>query len=334
MHYHNKNHSAGTDSNRPEHDHEHDIQNDHNHSHGHHGHNHDHSIQLSDNDPGRRFQLGIALNLIFVIIEASFGFISGSMALLADAGHNLGDVLSLVLALVAVYLGRRAPSGRFTYGFGRVSVNIAVINGALLMGTAGIIAWEAMERFSEPTAVPGLTVICVAAAGVLVNLGATLLFVKGSKEDLNIRGAFLHLAADALVSLGVVIGGVLIYFTGWFWIDPLLSLLIVAVILYSTMGLLSDSFKLSLDAVPDNIDLPELEATLNNLPGVESFHDLHVRALSTTRSDLSVHLVRPRAKGSQDNFLKQIREILEKKFQIGHSSIQIETTDLACGCGG
>ena len=299
-------------------------------------HSHDHSHAVPAADPTLRFYLGIALNLIFTGIEAVYGVLTGSMALVADAGHNLTDVLGLVLGLLAVYLGRRKPSPRFTYGLGRSSILIALVNGVLLLVAAGGLAWETIERMAHPHEIPAWPVIIVAAIGVLINTVSTLLFLKGSKEDLNLRGAFLHLAADALVSLGVVLGGLIMLYTGWMIVDSILGIIIIIVIVISTLGLLKNALGLSLDAVPEGIDMDELQGYFSGVEPIESFHDLHVWAMSTTRNALTVHLVLPKEKDEGpldlDALLQRIQHDLEHRFGIAHSTLQFEGTNLHCGC--
>jgi cobalt-zinc-cadmium efflux system protein len=240
---------------------------------------------------GRAFAIGITLNLIYVAAETFYGISAHSLALLADAGHNLSDVLGLVAAWAAALLSAKRPSDRFTYGLGRTSVLAALGNAVALLIVTGGIAWEAVRRLMEPGPVAGLTVIVIAAIGVILNGGTALLFMAGRKRDLNIRGAFLHMAADSLVAFGVVIAGILILETGWLWIDPAVSLVVSMAIVVGTWSLLRQAVQLSLDAVPPGISRAKVEAYLNELPGVVEVHDLHIWALSTTESALTVHLV-------------------------------------------
>lgn len=271
---------------------------------------------------GKAFGFGIVLNVIYIAVEAYFGFSIGSSALLADAGHNTSDVLSLLLAWGATWVAGKRPSGKYTYGLRKSTVMASMINGLLIIGAAGIIAWDAIQKLQNPSDVPGTTLMIVAGLGVFVNTGTALLFMKGRKEDLNIKGAFLHMAADAGVTLGVVVGGLLINLTGLKWIDPVLSFLIVGVIVYSAWGLLSDSINLALDAVPKDIDLERVTGFLKRIDCVEEVHDLHVWAMSTTETALTAHLVVSR--DYEDQFLYDIREALHEQFEITHTTLQIE----------
>ncbi len=292
----------------------------------HSSHSHNHGAPDSF---GRAFALGIALNVGFVVIEAGYGFVSGSLALLADAGHNLSDVLGLVVAWGAVMLSRKAPTKRFTYGFRRSSILSALFNGVLLLVAAGAIALEAVQRFGDPQPVPGATIMIVAGVGIVINTATALLFVRGRKSDINIKGAFLHMAADAVVSAGVVIAGLGIVYTGANWIDPVTSLVIVAVILWSTWGLLRDAIVMSLDAVPAAIDTGEVAAALCAMPGVVRVHDLHIWPMSTTETALTAHLVRPEG-GGDDVFLCAAADMLHDRFGIEHATLQIECDELRC----
>lgn len=273
---------------------------------------------------GKAFAIGIGLNVIFVIIEAVFGWISNSSALLADAGHNLSDVFSLIFAWSASYMATRRPSLRFTYGLRKTTILVSVLNALLLFGASGAILFHGVQKLLSGESVEGETIIWVAAVGFVINTMTALLFMKGQKEDLNIRGAFLHMAADAGVSLGVVVAGVLVKYTGLNWIDPVTSFAIVVIIVWSTWRLFSDSLKLALDAVPEDIDLGEVRKYLENQEGVENVHDLHVWAMSTTANALTVHLVMP--DGNTDEFLFDLRSRLHDKFGIDHSTIQVEKT--------
>lgn len=283
------------------------------------GHSHNHSR----NNYGRAFAIGIGLNTLYVIVESFYGLRIGSSALLADAGHNASDVLSLVLAWVAIWLSGRKHSNRYTYGMRKTTIMASLINGVLIIVAAGYIFWEAVQKFQNPVEVPGKTVLIVASIGLLINSGTALLFMKGQKDDLNIRGAFLHMAADALVTLGVIIGGVIMMYTAAYWVDPVLSFVIVGVILWSAWGLLSDSIELALDAVPRGINFEEVEEYLNDIDGVEEVHDLHIWALSTSESALTVHLVMPG--GQEDQFIYDLRNSLHDLFGIEHVTIQVET---------
>ena len=289
----------------------------HSHDHEHHHHHHQHSA-------GRAFAIGIALNLIFVVVEWVFGVMANSLALIADATHNFGDVLGLVLAWGAMALARRPPSARFTYGLRGSTILAALGNAMLLLVATGGIAWEAIRRFNSTSAVNETVMIWVAVLGVLINTGTAMLFMRGSKTDLNVRGAYLHMAADAGVSLGVVFAGVVMLYTGWIWLDPVASLLIVTVIFVGTWGLLRDSVRLALQAAPQNVDPMDVRRYLVALPGVAEMHDLHIWAMSTTETALTVHLVMPAGHPGDEFFENVIRQI-EEKFHIGHATIQIET---------
>lgn len=307
------------------HDHSHSHSHDHSHGHGHHH---------GSASYGRAFAIAILLNSVFVAVEFGYGFVAHSTALMADAGHNLSDVLSLVLAWGAALMGRQAPSERYTYGLRSSSILAALFNAMLLLVACGAIALEAVQRFLQPPAVAGLTVSVVAGIGIVINGLSAWLFVQGSQHDLNIRGAFLHMAADAVVSLGVVLAGIAMLFTGWYWLDPVISLVIVVFILASTWGLLRDSVRLALSAVPAHIDVAAVESYLRQLPGVSEIHDLHIWGLSTTESALTVHLVMPSGYPG-DAFLDEVVETLEHRFAIHHSTVQVEegTTRHACGVG-
>lgn len=286
-------------------------------------HSHDHSHEQTY---GRAFAIGIGLNVAYVIVEVAYGLIIDSSALLADAGHNLSDVLSLVFAWFAMAISQKRPEKKFTYGLRRSTILVSILNALLLFGAAGVIGWEAWQKFQNPVDIPGNTVMIVAGFGLVINTATALLFMKGQKEDLNLKGAFLHMAADAGVSLGVVISGLLIHLTGAMWIDPATSFLILIVILYGTWGLFIDSINLALDAVPKDIDYEEVENFLKHHEEVESIHDLHIWAMSTTENVLSVHIVLKT--GKSDEFLKKIKERLRERFNIHHSTIQVEISDL------
>tara|TARA_R110001606_G_scaffold26447_6_gene85421 strand:+ start:17798 stop:18682 length:885 start_codon:yes stop_codon:yes gene_type:complete len=274
----------------------------------------------------RAFALGISLNIIYIVVEVIFGLLAGSMALLADAGHNLSDVLGLAVAWAGAELSKRPPSKRFTYGLGGSSILAALLNGLFLLVACGAIAWEAIERFSAPSPVASTTVIIVASLGIVINFGTAMLFVSGQKEDINIRGAFLHMMADAGVSAGVVIGGIAIYFSGLIWIDPLISLLIVALIFWSTWGLLSEAVRMSLAGVPRDIDVEEVMAYLASLPGVQTVHDLHIWPMSTSETAMTAHLVLPEGHPGK-GFLASVQKELNTLFSIHHITIQIELED-------
>jgi cobalt-zinc-cadmium efflux system protein len=277
-------------------------------------------------DFGRAFAIGVVLNTGFIIAEVIFGLLSHSLSLLADAGHNLGDVMGLLMAWAASNLARRSPTERFTYGLRRTSVLAALFNAILLLVSVGAIAWEAIRRISHPEPVLGLTMIWVALIGVIVNGVTAWMFVGGRKNDLNIRGAFLHMAADAAVSAGVVLAGLVILRTGWWLLDPISSLLIVMVILIGTWGLLRDSVNLALDAVPRGIDPAAVQKFLEQLPGVAAIHHLHVWGLSTTETACTAHVVK-REPQLDDELLKRIAHELHERFGIEHTTIQFERCD-------
>jgi len=291
------------------------------HEHAHEGREHGH--RNGSADFGRAFAIGVALNLALVVAQAVYGVLANSVALLADAAHNFSDVLGLLLAWGATILARRLPTRHFTYGLRASSILAALGNGAFLLLATGGIAWEAVHRFSQPQAVAGTTVIVVAALGIAVNTATALLFMSGRKGDLNIRGAFLHMAADAVVSLGVVLAGIGIVYTGWLWLDPVTSLIISVVIVAGTWGLLRDSVRLALQAVPEGIEIELVRAYLADLPGVSGVHDLHVWGMSTTDTALTAHLVMPQGHPG-DGFVAGISERLRERFNICHATIQVE----------
>lgn len=295
---------------------------DHSHHHGHDRHDHGHSHAPADF--GRAFAIGIALNTVFVIAEATFGFLSNSVALLADAGHNLSDVFGLVIAWIANVLARRPPSARLTYGWRGSSILAAMANALMLLVAVGAIAWEAVHRLINPQPVASLTMVAVAALGIVINGATAWLFAAGREGDLNVRGAFIHMAADALVSLGVVIAGLAIWATGALWFDPLVSLIVAAVVFWSTWGLLRESTAMSMAAVPTHVDMGALRRFLEDLPGVANVHDLHVWPMSTTETALTCHLVTPGGHPG-DAFLHETAEKLEHDFRIHHVTIQVET---------
>lgn len=299
------------------------------HHHGHHGHSHHDRHGPHGHMPknfGWAFALGIALNTIYIIVEVIYGLLSGSMALLADAGHNLSDVLGLAVAWAGAELAKRPPSSRFTYGLGGSSILAALLNGLLLLVACGAIAWEAIGRISAPAEVASTTVIVVAAIGIVINFGTAMLFMGGQKDDINIRGAFLHMMADAGVSTGVVVGGILIFYTGSNWIDPLVSLFIVALIFWSTWALLSEAIRMSLAGVPRDIDLNEVHEKLLNLQGVQAVHDLHIWPMSTSENAMTAHLVMPGGHPGKD-FLTEVQNLVKNSFPIHHITVQIELED-------
>lgn len=315
----------------PSHRHDHDhADHGHGHSHSHHGHSHGHvGHSHGPVDTGDwRYAVGLVVNLLFVACEFGAGLIADSTALLADAGHNLSDVLGLAMAGGAAWLARRgahgAAGGRRTYGFGKATVLAALANALLLIFACGAIAFEAVRRFNEPAPVGSGVIMAVAGIGFVINLGTALLFMK-SQHDLNARGAYLHMMADAGVSLGVVLAGGLIMMTGWSVFDPLVSLAIVVVILWSTWGLLKDSVNLAMDGAPTGVDVPALEQALVGLPGVRAVHDLHVWGLSTTETALTAHLVHDRADTAA---LICEAQAVAKRYAIGHTTLQLETEPL------
>jgi cobalt-zinc-cadmium efflux system protein len=300
------------------HGHHHHDHGDHSHDHGH-GHAHVHAPASF----GRAFAIGIVLNTALVVAEAVYGYIGNSTALLADAGHNLSDVLGLVLAWGASIAARRAPSGRFTYGFRASTILAALANAVFLLVATGAIGWEAILRLREPEPVAGVTVMVVAGIGILINGFTALLFASGRKNDINIEGAYLHMAADAAVSLGVVISAALIIWTGWLWLDPVTSLVICVTILWSTTSLLRSSIDMSMAAAPRSTDIAAIKVFLLERPGVSAIHDLHVWPISTTETALTCHLVMPT--GAGDAFLMETAQQLKASFRIGHTTLQIET---------
>lgn len=281
---------------------------------------HDHSIKNYNS----AFAIGVALNITFVVIEAVYGVISGSLALIADAGHNLSDVLGLLLAWGAIWLATKAATDKRTYGFRKATILSSLGSALLLLLSLGAISWEAIGRFSDPQPVHGMTVIVVAGIGVVINTITALLFMSGQKDDLNIKGAYLHMAADAGVSLGVVIAGAIGLYTGWLLVDPITSLIIVVIIFIGTWSLLKDSTNLALDSVPEGIDLGAIRSYLSDLPQVSQLHDLHVWAISTTEVALSVHLIIIDSDQLPGNFLIQIQKQLHDEHGIEHATIQLE----------
>ncbi len=297
----------------------------HSHNHTHHGHSH------APGSYGRAFAIGTALNLGFVVVEAVYGYLAHSLALFADAGHNLGDVLGLLLAWGASALAHRPPTKRYTYGLRSSSILAALVNAVVLLLSMGAIAWEAIRRFNDPSPVAGGTVIGVALVGIAINTATALLFMSGRRGDLNIRGAFLHMAADAVVSLGVVLAGIAILVTHWLWFDPVVSLMIVVVVVVGTWQLLRDSVNLVLDAVPAGIEPQAVQTYLIERPDVSKVHDLHIWAMSTTETALTAHLVMPKGYPG-DAFLCHVCQELHDHFGISHSTIQVETGDSDYPC--
>lgn len=314
MHHHHHHHNCS-------HDHHHG----HDHSHGHHHHHH------APKDFGRRFAIGAALNLAFVFAELGFGFFTQSLGLIADAAHNFSDVVGLLLAWGGARLALLGPTAERTYGWRGATILAALGNACLLFLATGAIIVHAIQRFQEPAAIQSGTVMWVALAGIAVNMGTAMLFWHGQKDDLNARGAFLHMAADAAVSLGVVIAAIVIGRTGWLWVDPVISLVIAAVIIAGSWGLAKEALHLSLAGVPRHVDRKAVHDYLAALPGVTEVHDLHIWAMSTTETALTAHLVRPGA-GTDDDFLHQMSEELQNRFRIHHPTVQIETGAGAAAC--
>ncbi|MCF7668257.1 MAG: cation diffusion facilitator family transporter [Verrucomicrobia bacterium] len=290
---------------------------------------HEHRHEITGHN--RAFAIGVALNVVFVLVELGYGISAESLALIADAGHNLSDVISLLLAWGAAALAAKAATERRTYGFRKVTIMASLISAVMLLVALGAITWEAIGRFFDPKPVEGMIVIVVAAIGVVINSITALLFVSGQKHDLNIRGAFLHMAADAVVSLGVVVAGVLIMIKGWLWVDPVISLVIVAVIIIGTWNLLRDSTLLAIDAVPKGIDMSGIKEYLIGLENVDQIHDLHVWALSTTEVALTVHLV-IKDDSSAIHGVHNMQRHLHDHFGIEHATIQIEKQVTANNC--
>lgn len=279
---------------------------------------------------GRAFAIGIGLNVTFVAVEIFFGLRSNSSALLADAGHNASDVFSLLFAWTAAWLATIAPRGKYTYGLRKTTILVSILNALLLFGAVALIALNAVRKLRDPEPVAGTQVMIVAGIGFFINAITALLFMKGQKEDLNIRGAFLHMAADASVSLGVVVAGFLINLTGKQWIDPVTSFLIITVILWGTWRLFTDSIDLALDAVPKNINIDAVRDFLLAKGGVTDIHDLHIWAMSTTRVALTAHLIMPR--GSDDGFITELQKELKREFGISHTTFQIENVQIEKDC--
>jgi len=293
--------------------------------------NHHHHDHHAPKDFNRAFAIGIGLNLAYVLIEAWYGLKVDSLALLADAGHNLSDVIGLVLAWGGALAGRLRPDARYTYGWKRASILAAFINALLLLVAMGALVWEAMQRLSAPVPIAGSTVMVVAGIGIVVNTVTALLFMRGREHDLNIRGAFLHMAADALVSVGVVIAGGLVLWFGWNWLDPLVSLAIAAVIVIGTWSLFRQSLHLLFDGVPDSVDLAAVRALLQALPGVARVHDLHVWAMGTTEIAMTAHLVMPEGR-ADDAFLQHATEQLHDRFAIEHVTLQVMRVPFTTSC--
>lgn len=327
-HDHSKAHDHGHDHGHAGHEHGKHEEDDHGHDHGKGGHAHSHAPASF----GRAFAIGTTLNAAYVAAQVIYGFAAHSVALLADAVHNLGDVLGLVMAWAAMTLAKRRPTQTRTYGWGRGTILASLANAMVLLIGCGGIAIEALQRFGHPEPVAGGIVMWVAAAGILINGATAVMFMSGRKDDLNIKGAFLHMASDAAVSAGVVVTGLLIQFTGWLWLDPVTSLLIVAIIIVGTWSLLRESVNMAMDAVPGGIELTKVEAALLALPGVTEVHDLHVWALSTTDTALTAHLIHD-GTGDGVGLIAMATTEVRKRFKIGHSTFQVETAETADACG-
>ncbi|AKQ47404.1 hypothetical protein TH63_00880 [Rufibacter radiotolerans] len=293
----------------------------HSHSHAHGSHGHSHGLPAS----GRlntAFLVGIGLNVLFVVLEAGAGWWYNSLALLTDAGHNFTDVISLLLAFFALKISKRKPTGRFTYGFGKSTTLVSLLNAVLLLLAVGAIGWEAIERLGAPPALNGTAISIVSGIGIFINAGTALLFFRDKEHDINVKGAYLHMAADALVSLGVVAAGIVIFYTNWFWIDAVISLVIMAIIVWSTWSLLMESLHLTLDAVPQGVDLEAIRNYLKSISGVAEIHDLHVWAMSSTENALTAHLVVDEQ--YKEDQLAQIRTHLHEEFHLNHVTLQVE----------
>lgn len=306
---------------------------DHDHSHAGHSHGdaHAHDHAGHSHVPatfGYAFAIGVTLNALFVLAELVFGYLANSLALVSDALHNFADVIALLLAWGAAWLSRKLPTELHTYGYRRASILAALANAGLLLLGVGAIVMEAVDRLHAPTPVAGSTVIWVAALGIFINGATALLFMRGSAHDLNIRGAYLHMAADAAVSFGVVVAALVIMLTGWLWVDPVTSLIVAALVLVSGWGLARDSVNLALDAVPRHIDFVDVRDYLAGLEGVSDVHDLHIWAMSTSETALTVHLVRPG--GFDDAFLHGVCEELSHRFRIQHATLQVEANRETC----
>ncbi|MDO5576169.1 MAG: cation diffusion facilitator family transporter [Fibrobacter sp.] len=307
-----------------EHDHCHDH--DHSHNHAHHGHHH-HDHQITSLSTA--FVIGMVMNLAFVIVEGAAGFLSNSMGLMSDAGHNFSDTISLFLAWLAFKLAQKVANKRFTYGYGKSTILASLINASILLVAIGMIVVESIQKFSNPQPVNSNTIIWVAAVGIVINFATAMLFMKDRKSDLNVKGAFLHMAMDALVSLGVVISGIVIKFTGLTVIDPIIGLVVAAIIFLSTWNLLKESLRLSLDAVPETIDVDEIEKDILAIEGVKNIHHIHIWALGTTDNAITVHVsVSDIAKS--ESIKSDIRSLL-KKINISHATIETEPMGYVCG---
>jgi cobalt-zinc-cadmium efflux system protein len=303
----------------------------HDHDHDDHGHHHGHGHSHAPANFNTAFAIGIALNIAFVAIEAFYGWKVNSLALLADAGHNLSDVIGLALAWGGAVAGKLTPDHRYTYGRKRASIVAAFVNAVLLLVAMGSLGWEAVLRLQSPEPAEGVTMMAVAGVGIVINTATALLFMRGGEHDLNLRGAYLHMAADALVSAGVVVAGGLALWLGWAWIDPVVSLLIATVIVWSTWSLFKQSLHLLFDGVPDSVELSAVDALLAALPGVARVHDLHVWAMGTTDIALTAHLVMPDG-GTDDAFLQHATTQLHDRFGIEHVTLQVVRVPFSPGC--
>jgi cobalt-zinc-cadmium efflux system protein len=320
-----------THSHTQGHAHSHGHTHNHSHEHDHHhgfGHHH-HPVELKD--VNRAFVIGIILNFAFVVIEVITGLFIHSLSLLSDAGHNLADVASLALALMAFRLVKVRPTEKYTYGYKKTTILVALFNAAVLLLSLGAIGYEAVHRFAHPEPLPGKTIAIVAAIGILINAVTALLFFRNKENDLNSRSAFLHLMSDAIVSAGLVVGGIIMFYTGLFWIDPVLSLVIAIVILFSTWSLLKDSLRLSLDGVPEGIEMGRIKEVIGKMKGVIDFHHIHIWAISTTENALTAHLVV--ARNSDMAAVEKLKndvkhELLHQKIQ--HATLEIETENVPC----
>lgn len=310
------------------HSHSHDHAHGHDHSHGF-GHHH-HQVNLTS--VNRAFIIGIILNMAFVLIEAIVGLSIHSLSLLSDAGHNLADVASLALSLIAFRLMKVKPNERYTYGYKKTTILVALLNGAVLLLSLGAIGWEAVQRLMTPEPLPGKTISIVAGIGIAVNALTALLFLRNKDSDLNIKSAFLHLMSDAIVSAGLVVGGIIILFTGYYWIDAALSLIVAIIILYSTWQLLKDSLRLSLDGVPEGIEISKIKEAIDKVAGVKDFHHIHVWAISTTENALTAHLVVDR--DASMDFVEGLKQTIKHELlhqNIQHATLEIEMENSPCG---
>jgi cobalt-zinc-cadmium efflux system protein len=311
------------------HTHAHSHDHDHDHDHGHGFGHHHHPVNLEK--VNRAFVIGIVLNFLFVIIEVIVGLSIHSLSLLSDAGHNLADVASLAMALIAIRLLKIKPTEKYTYGYKKTTILVALLNAAILLISLGAIGYEAVHRLMDPEPLPGKTIAIVAAIGIVINAVTALLFMRDRENDLNVRGAFLHLLSDAIVSAALVIGGIIIAFTHLFWIDSVLSLLVAIVILFSTWQLLRDSLRLSLDGVPQGIEIKKIRETIAKIPGVKDFHHIHVWAISTTENALTAHLCVERDAGME--FIEKLKHTIKHELlhqNIQHATLEIEMEDSPC----